>query len=103
MVRWAEYGYCASHSRYFWCLRLHLVCTVHGLVLGWRLAGAKADEREVLTDLIATGPLRGRTSQCRPVVIGDKNYYGEAFEARPQPDRHHPATAHQQRRTSPAR
>ena len=23
---WAEYGYCASH-RYFWGLRLHLVCT----------------------------------------------------------------------------
>ena len=20
---WAEYGYCASHSRYFWGLRLH--------------------------------------------------------------------------------
>ncbi len=24
---WAGYGYCASHSRYFWGLRLHLVCT----------------------------------------------------------------------------
>ena len=22
---WTEYGYCASHSRYFWGLRLHLV------------------------------------------------------------------------------
>jgi hypothetical protein len=22
---WAEYGYCASHSRYFWGLRLHLL------------------------------------------------------------------------------
>lgn len=28
---WAEYGYCASHSRYFWGLRLHLLCTLHGL------------------------------------------------------------------------
>ena len=28
---WAEYGYCASHSRYFWGLRLHLVCTLTGL------------------------------------------------------------------------
>ena len=27
----AEYGYCASHSRYFWGLRLHLVCTLTGL------------------------------------------------------------------------
>ena len=26
----AGYGYCASHSRYFWGLRLHLVCTRPG-------------------------------------------------------------------------
>jgi hypothetical protein len=31
LAGWAEYGYCASHSRYFWGLRLHLVCTLHGL------------------------------------------------------------------------
>src|SRR3954468_2310643 len=29
----AGYGYCASHSRYFWGLRLHLVCTPAGLPL----------------------------------------------------------------------
>ena len=28
LAGWAEYGYCASHSRYFWGLRLHLVCTL---------------------------------------------------------------------------
>jgi hypothetical protein len=27
LAGWASYGYCASHSRYFWGLRLHLVCT----------------------------------------------------------------------------
>ena len=27
---WAEYGYCASHSRYFWGLRLHLIATPSG-------------------------------------------------------------------------
>ena len=48
LAGWAEYGYCASHSRFFWGLRLHLVCTVHGLPVGWALAGAKADEREIL-------------------------------------------------------
>ena len=37
----AEYGYCASHSRFFWGLRLHLVCTLHGLPIGWALTGAK--------------------------------------------------------------
>jgi hypothetical protein len=27
LAGWAQYGYCASHSRWFWGLRLHLVCT----------------------------------------------------------------------------
>ena len=40
LAGWAEYGYCASHSRFFWGLRLHLVCTVHGLPVGWALTGA---------------------------------------------------------------
>ena len=31
LAGWAGYGYCASHSRYFWGLRLHLVCTPAGL------------------------------------------------------------------------
>ena len=48
LAGWAEYGYCASHSRYFWGLRLHLLCTLHGLPVGYALAGAKADERQVL-------------------------------------------------------
>ena len=48
LAGWAEYGYCASHSRYFWGLRLHLVCTLQGLPVAFALAGAKADEREVL-------------------------------------------------------
>ena len=29
LAGWAEYGYCASHSRYFWGLRLHLLATLH--------------------------------------------------------------------------
>ena len=45
LAGWAEYGYCASHSRYFWGLRLHLLCTLHGLPVGFALTGAKADER----------------------------------------------------------
>jgi hypothetical protein len=31
LAGWAQYGYCASHTRYFRGLRLHLVCTLHGL------------------------------------------------------------------------
>ncbi|MET9501017.1 transposase [Streptomyces sp. NPDC006622] len=48
LAGWAEYGYCASHSRFFWGLRLHLVCTLHGLPVAFALTGAKADERETL-------------------------------------------------------
>lgn len=77
LAGWAEYGYCASHSRYFWGLRLHLVCTLQGLPIAYALTGAKADERTVLTDLIGTIPALaggGRT------IIADKNYYGRDFE-----------------------
>jgi hypothetical protein len=31
LAGWAEYGYCASLSRYSWGLRLHLLCTQQGL------------------------------------------------------------------------
>ena len=77
---WAEYGYCASHSRYFWGLRLHLVCTLTGLPVMFALAGAKADERETLLGML--GAARDVTA-AHPgqVIIGDKNYFGRAFEA----------------------
>jgi hypothetical protein len=29
LAGWAEYGYCASHSHYFWGLRLHMLATLH--------------------------------------------------------------------------
>ena len=60
LAGWAEYGYCASHSRYFWGLRLHLVCTLHGLPVAFALTGAKADERETLLDLPRPRPRPGR-------------------------------------------
>jgi hypothetical protein len=40
LAGWAEYGYCASHSRFFWGLRLHLVCTLHGLPVAFALTAA---------------------------------------------------------------
>jgi hypothetical protein len=80
LAGWAEYGYCASHSRYFWGLRLHLLCTLHGLPVGFALTGAKADERDTLLGILAADPelaalLPGQT------LIGDKNYFGRRFEA----------------------
>ena len=53
LAGWAEYGYCASHSRYFWGLRLHLVATLGGLPVAFALTGAKADERQTLLGMLA--------------------------------------------------
>ena len=35
LAGWATYGYCASHSRYFWGLRLHLITTPSGLPVAY--------------------------------------------------------------------
>jgi len=81
LAGWAEYGYCASHSRFFWGLRLHLVCTLHGLPVGWALTGAKADEREAFAQILAnTRALKG-PGPGRQITIADKNYFGRTFEA----------------------
>jgi len=76
---WAQYGYCASHSRYFWGLRLHLVCTLSGLPVLFALAGAKADERQTLLDMLQAGSdvVDEHPGQT---LIGDKNYFGRDFE-----------------------
>jgi DDE family transposase len=79
LTGWAEYGYCASHSRYFWGLRLHLLRTLNGLPVGFALTGAKADERQVLLDIVADPDLAALLPG--QILIGDKNYYGAAFEA----------------------
>jgi hypothetical protein len=80
LAGWAEYGYCASHSRFFWGLRLHLVATLQGLPIGFALTGAKADERQVLLDLLHDDPTLA-ASRPGQILIADKNYYGRDFEA----------------------
>jgi hypothetical protein len=77
LAGWAQYGRCASHSRWFWGLRLHLVTTLHGLPVGYALTGAKADERLVLLAILDDGSLPASPGQ---VIIGDKGYYGRDFE-----------------------
>ena len=72
---WAEYGYCASYSRYSWGLRLHLVCTLHGLPVMSALASAKAAEREIPRERCRSGERVARSGPDR-----DKNYFGHAFE-----------------------
>ena len=80
LAGWAEYGYCASHSRYFWGLRLHLVATLGGLPVAFALTGAKADERQTLLGMLAADPA---LAADRPgqTLIADRQYYGTQFEA----------------------
>jgi hypothetical protein len=80
LAGWAQYGYCASHSRWFWGLRLHLVATLGGLPIGFALTGAKADERQTLLGILAADPA---LAADRPgqTLIADRHYYGAAFEA----------------------
>lgn len=70
----AAYGYCRSHSRYFWGFRLYLVCTPQGMPVSFCLAPANEPEREVAEALLE------RTLQGGEVVVGDKGFAGEEFE-----------------------
>jgi hypothetical protein len=72
----ADYGYCRSHSRYFWGFRLHGLFALDGTPRAIALTSPKRDERDVCLDLIdrlpRTGPL---------IVIGDKGYTSRDFAA----------------------
>ena len=77
LAGWATYGYCASHSRFFWGLRLHLITTPSGLPVAYALAGAKTDERDTALDMIALNPELHRAGQT---LIADKGYRRASFE-----------------------
>ena len=81
LAGWAGYGRCPSHSRWFWGLRLHLVCTPTGLPITFALASPKVDERDVAIDLLDSEPglLAGRYAQT---IIADKGYAWREFERR---------------------
>ncbi|MER5466934.1 IS982 family transposase [Streptomyces sp. NPDC002668] len=79
MAGWAGYEYCASHSRFFWGLRLYLVCTPTGMPITWALANPKIDEREVLVSMLDREP---HLATDRPglLVIADKGFASKKFE-----------------------
>jgi DDE family transposase len=82
LAGWAEYGYCASHSRWFWGLRLHLVATLGRLPVGFALTGAKADERQTLLSILDADPAPAATRPGQTLIVG-RHYDGTAFEAAP--------------------
>jgi transposase len=72
----ADYGYCASHSRWFFGFRLHALMAPDGTPRQMALTSPREGEREVCLRLL------GRLDREGPVtVLGDKGYAGADFEA----------------------
>ena len=67
------YGYSRSHSRYFWGMRLHLVCAADGTPRAIALVGADRGEREVALKILPQTLRGGETIVC------DKGYAGQEF------------------------
>ena len=74
----AGYGYCASHSRFFWGFRLYLVCTPDGMPVVWGLANPRLGEREVAQAMLDHDRHLIRPGQ---IIVGDKGFAGREFEA----------------------
>lgn len=72
----ADYGYCASHSRFFWGFRLHAIFAPDGTPRALALCSPKRDERAVGLELL--GRLEPRAGR---ILLGDKGYAGRAFAA----------------------
>jgi hypothetical protein len=73
----ADYGYCASHSRFFWGFRLHALFAIDGTPRALALTSPKVGEREVCLSLLT----RVNRTTDTLTVLGDKGYAGADFEA----------------------
>lgn len=73
----AGYGYCASHSRFFWGLRLYLITTAEGMPIIWGLTHPKLGERDVVRALLERDHHAIRAGQ---IILGDKGFAGRDFE-----------------------
>jgi Transposase DDE domain len=74
----ADYGYCASHSRHFWGFRLHALFAPDGTPRALALTSPKVDEKLVCLQMVARCE---RQPGQMLILIGDKNFRGEDFEA----------------------
>jgi len=74
----ADYGYCASHSRYFYGFRLHTLFAIDGTPRALALTSPKIDEKQVCLEMVARC---ARQPGQFLTLIGDKNFRGKQFEA----------------------
>ena len=102
LAGWAEYGYCASHSRFFWGLRLHLVCALSGLPVAFALTGAKADEREILLGMLDADP-NLLADHPESDVDGRQELLRQAIRSQHSPTPHQAAAPCPQGRETPCR
>lgn len=80
LAGWAAYGWCASHSRPFWGLRLYLLCAPDGMPVSFCLAPANEPEREVAAALLQRARDHGLLHGAE-IIISDKGFAGREFEA----------------------
>jgi hypothetical protein len=73
----ADYGYCASHSRFFWGFRLHALFALDGTPRALALTSPKIDEKLVCVQLVER--CERQPGQIL-ILIGDKNFRGKQFE-----------------------
>jgi hypothetical protein len=73
----ASYGYCSSHSRWYWGLKLYLVCASDGMPIMWCLANPKIGERDVLAALLDHNHHLIRDGQ---ILLADKGFTGKQFK-----------------------
>jgi hypothetical protein len=79
LAGWAGYGYCASHSRFYWGLKLYLVCAPSGMPILWALADPRIGEREVLAAMLEVDA--AVTAEHEHILlICDKGFAGHDFE-----------------------
>jgi hypothetical protein len=71
---YASYGYCRSHSRYFWGFRLMLLCAPDGMPIAFDLFPANMPERDAAAKILRRTDLDGYT------IIADKGFAGADFE-----------------------
>ncbi|MGH3913659.1 MAG: IS982 family transposase [Pseudonocardiaceae bacterium] len=79
LAGWANYGYCAAHSRWYWGLKLYLITTCEGLPVAWCLADPKLGEREVAEELFGHARDHGALHD-EMVVLTDKGLSGTELE-----------------------
>ena len=76
LAGYAAYGYTASHHRFFWGIRLHLLAAPSGLPIAYALTPPAADERSVCLDMLD----RNRLARPGQTIIADKGYRKAEFE-----------------------